>query len=428
MYATEADYLRALESRSVLPEGFRSASIPLLFFPREVEKPAPFEMNLTLLLCEAATPLFGGVFTKNSFPGAPVILAKKMMERETVRGILVNNKIANVCAPGGVKTAEAIVSRLSSEIGSPEDCFIPASTGVIGWVLPREEIEGALPALVEKTGTEPACRSILDAARGIMTTDAFPKVRSCSVEQGSIVGIAKGAGMIEPDMATMLAFILTDIFIPRNTLRRIVRDVCADTFNTISIDGDQSTSDMVLCISSGIRRGVDPEVFKTALLQVCGTLAEDIVRNGEGTGHVIRVTVTGAADSGQAKLVGKGIINSPLVKTAVFGNDPNVGRILMAVGDSTGSAGIPVSPESVSVSIGGQAVFEAGEFKLDQEKEEIVAQYLKNRSLKPEGKRFPEHDRTVDIRIDMDLGRQQATVLGSDLSYEYIRENADYRT
>jgi glutamate N-acetyltransferase/amino-acid N-acetyltransferase len=185
---------------------------------------------------------------------------------------------------------------------------------------------------------------------------------------------------------------------------------------------------MLICVSSGVHRAVEPMEFQKGLEQVCGKLAEDIVRNGEGTGHVIRVTVEGAADAGQAKQVGKGVINSPLVKTAVFGNDPNVGRILMAVGDCTGRRGIPISPGKTEISIGNQVVFKAGRFLLDQKKEETVTDYLKQCSLKPEGKRFPEHERTVDIRIDLASGTGQATVLGSDLSYEYIRENADYRT
>lgn len=428
IYATEAEYLLALESRSRLPEGFRAASIPLSFFPREVAKPTPYEMNLTLLLCEEKTELFGGVFTRNSFPGAPVILTKRLMEKETVRGVLVNNKIANVCAPGGLQAAEALVSRLAREVGDPDDCFIPASTGVIGWALPQKEMEDAVPTLVKQAGSGPRAASILDAARGIMTTDAFPKVRSASPGKGSIVGIAKGAGMIEPNMATMLVFILTDIFIPRDVLRQQIKDAALNAFNSISIDGDQSTSDMVICISSGKCSGVDPADFKDTLHQVCAKLAEDIVRNGEGTGHVIRVTVEGAADIRQAKLVGKAVINSPLVKTAVFGNDPNVGRILMAVGDCTGREGISLPTEKVKISIGGQVVFQKGQFSLDQKKEEHVAKYLKECSLVPEGKRFPEHERNVEILIDLAMGKEQTVVLGSDLSYEYIRENADYRT
>lgn len=428
IYSTEADYLKALESRSKLPDGFLSASVPLSFFPREIEKPTPYNMNLTLLLCKEKTELFGGVFTRNSFPGAPVILTKRIIERETVRGILINNKIANVCAPGGLQTAEGLVSCLAREVGDPDDCFISASTGVIGWALPREEMEKALPALVKRTKTGPNSGNVLDAARGIMTTDAFPKVRSVSLGDGSIVGIAKGAGMIEPDMATMLVFLLTDIYVPRDVLREQIRETVVDTFNSISIDGDQSTSDMVLCISSGKHKGVKPEKFKEALHQVSAKLAEDIVRNGEGTGHVIRVTVTGAEGVEQAKLVGKAVINSPLVKTAVFGNDPNVGRILMAVGDCAGREGISVDREKIEISIADQVVFQKGHFTLDQQKEEYVAKYLKECSLETEGKRFPEHERIVEIHIALALGRDKTAVVGSDLSYEYVRENADYRT
>ncbi|MBN2510161.1 MAG: bifunctional glutamate N-acetyltransferase/amino-acid acetyltransferase ArgJ [Spirochaetales bacterium] len=421
-YRNETDYLNALGKRALLPAGFKASSLSFSFFPEEVSREA--RMNLNLILLDQPTDSFAGVFTRNAFPGAPVIIGKKRLEGLKTRGVIINNKIANVLAPDGLETAERILDTLAAHTGGSAAEYFSSSTGVIGWKLPGPQIKSQIPGLVESLQSD----SILSVARGIMTTDAYPKIRSASLGDGRIVAIAKGAGMIEPNMATMLVFVLTDIDIPRKDLQQVLGRTVERTFNRISVDGDQSTSDMVLAFSSKEAGGIDVHEFEEALARVFGELAMDVVRNGEGTGHVMEVQVEGAENEGEAAAIGKAVVNSPLVKTAVFGNDPNIGRVVAAVGDFAGNAGVPVDLDALLVAVGGETVFENRRFSLDPQKENRLFAYLQDCALTPELKGYPEHDKNVVIRIIVGRGSGSATVFGSDLSYEYIRENADYRT
>jgi glutamate N-acetyltransferase/amino-acid N-acetyltransferase len=261
-----------------------------------------------------------------------------------------------------------------------------------------------------------------------MTTDSFPKVRRAAVGDGSLIGIAKGAGMIEPNMATMLCFLCTDVTVARERLREDLAWCVRRTLNRISVDGDQSTSDTALLFSSGRKGGVDAAAFRAALLTVLSGLAEDIVRNAEGAGHVIRVRVEKAADEETALGIGKAVINSPLVKTAVCGNDPNVGRIVSAVGDYLGNRGLTVAAERVVIRLGGFEIFSGGRFLLDTRAEERLSVYLREAAFDPRRKGFPLHDRSVEIDIRLDGDSPPVEVLGTDLTAEYVRENADYRS
>jgi glutamate N-acetyltransferase/amino-acid N-acetyltransferase len=261
-----------------------------------------------------------------------------------------------------------------------------------------------------------------------MTTDAYPKLRSVDLGSGRIVAIAKGAGMIEPNMATMLVFIFTDIDLPREDLRAALHQAVDLSFNRISVDGDQSTSDMAIIVSSRMAGSVPLGDFQQALNSVCQPLADDIVRNGEGTAHVMNVRIKGAQTDADACGFGKAVINSPLVKTAVYGNDPNVGRILMALGDYAGNHDVPISPEKTTVTICGHPVYHHGAFDLSPEKESAVSMALQSAMLQTAELGYPSHDKSVTIDIDVGIGSGQSEVLGSDLSYEYVRENADYRT
>jgi glutamate N-acetyltransferase/amino-acid N-acetyltransferase len=200
------------------------------------------------------------------------------------------------------------------------------------------------------------------------------------------------------------------------------------TFNRISIDGDQSTSDSVVLLSSAAKPSVEEEEFEKALRFVCWKLAEDVVRNGEGTCHVMKVSIKGASNAETATGVGKAIVNSPLIKTAVFGNDPNVGRIVSALGDYMGSLGQRLDPESVSISMGETSIFEDGFFNLDMEKEDYLAKYLVECAQDPSEEGYPSHDKTVDISIRIGKGKAESVVLGSDLTLGYIKENAEYRS
>ena len=424
-YSSPESYLSDLEERSRPPEGFRIGVSSLGFTP--VEKPDGPEasMNLTAIILEEPTESFGAVFTRNAFPGYPVRIGRRLLKEALVQGVLVNNKIANVCAPGGEQAALSVTSALEQQMeGILRAPVFPSSTGVIGWSLPVKAMTDRIPELAAALQKD----SLLPAAKGIMTTDSFPKIRSENVGEGSLCGIAKGAGMIEPNMATMLVFLMTDITISRKALRRCLSRVAEKTFNRISIDSDQSTSDSVLLFSSCRKPEVEEVVFEEALFSLCRNLSEDIVRNGEGTGHVIKVRVREAATEEQAASFGKALVNSPLSKTAVYGNDPNVGRFVQAVGDYAGNNGIVLEEKKLVIQLGEDTVFSGGEFQLDGSKEKRLSDYLLSRRMTTPSPGYPEHELSVDITISLGLGDAESLVLGSDLSYEYVRENADYRT
>lgn len=422
-YTSKQAYESTLAKRALLPEGFCCSTSSLTFFPREKPVKTPLRMNLSLILADRDITLFGAVYTQNRFPGAPVIIGKKRLAQPSVRGILINNKISNVCAKTGVADAEELLGHLGRILGIPGTSFIPSSTGIIGWCLPVEEMKKALPGLVDSLDG-----SILDVAKAIMTTDSFPKVRSAAVGQGRITAIAKGAGMIEPNMATMLVFILTDIEIPRDTLRQYLADAAGVSFNTISVDGDQSTSDTAIILSSAKKPCTSRDAFKDTLVTVCKDLAEDIVRNGEGTSHVIKVRVKGECDSKTGTGIGKAIVNSPLVKSAIFGNDPNVGRIISAIGDFLGNHQVDLDIKPMIIKMGETEIFSHGAFMLSPVKEEQLFQYLKQAQLNPGEKGYPLHENSVEIEVILGQGEKCYTVIGSDLTYEYVRENADYRS
>lgn len=424
-FTSPESYLACLQGRSCPPEGFLIGTSSLEFTALERQNGPSAKMNLTSILLEEPTESFAAVFTRNAFPGYPVRIGRELLSHKSSQGVLINNKIANVCAPGGKDAALSVCTAFQDLMGKRLSAPVfPSSTGVIGWSLPVDAMKENLPLLVSSLQRD----SVLPAAKGIMTTDSFPKLRTVRIGQGSLCGIAKGAGMIEPNMATMLVFLMTDITIERDTLRDILSRVSDRTFNRISVDSDQSTSDSAFLFSSCRTPSIPEEEFERALYSLCRDLAEDIVRNGEGCGHVIKVNVQGAESEAQAAEFGKAMINSPLSKTAVFGNDPNVGRFVQAVGDYAGNHGINLDDKSVEIRLGEEIVFRGGEFLLDSEKELRLSDYLKDRSLPTPCPGYPEHDRVVDITVLLGLGQESALVLGSDLSYEYVRENADYRS
>jgi glutamate N-acetyltransferase/amino-acid N-acetyltransferase len=417
-------YSVALEARAALPEGFRVATAPISFRPVEREVADPLAMNLSLILLDRETPEFAAVYTANRFPGAPVLIGRDRLARPGIRGVLVNNRISNVGTPTGRADAERLLAALGRAAEAPADAFLPASTGIIGWRLPVAEMEAALPGLV--AGARGG--SFAPVARAIMTTDRFPKLRCRTVGTGRIVGVAKGAGMIEPRLATMLCFLCTDVSVGREEARAALCGAAERTLNRISVDGDQSTSDTAVLLSSRARGPADPALFREALRQVLAELAMDIVRNGEGTSHVIRVTVAGADDEASAVSAGKAVANSPLVKTAVCGNDPNVGRLASAIGDWASAAAPWFEPSSLTLRLGGEEILAGGAFRLDAAKERLLCDYLRGAAFDPAARGFPAHDRCVDIGVSLGGGPGTAVVLGSDLSAEYVRENADYRS
>lgn len=432
-FETREQHRAWLETQAALPLGFRVGSSRFEFSPYEVPAKVA-KMTLTLLALDEPTERFAALFTNNAFPGAPVKIGRKRLSEPKLGAILINNKISNVCAPGGEASSERLCAELGPLLGIPASAVLPCSTGIIGWRLPIEAMLAALP------GTVSALRpgSVLPAAEGIVTTDLYPKVRRAEVAGGSIVGIAKGAGMIEPNLATMLVYLLTDLAITRDQLRELLPLACAPSFNSMSIDSDTSTSDTVVLVSSGKVPCPDLAAFAAALERVCADLAEDVVRNGEGVRHVLRVSVKGAPSESLARAVGKAVVNAPLFKCAVAGNDPNVGRLVQAVGKYVGAHHPELPLGNTRMSLGGIPIVEKGEFFLDPSKEGALVAHLREAELYASAPpqagvftppiAFPPHERSVEIEIDLGHGSAAAQVLGADLTHEYVSENADYRS
>ena len=425
-FNNQQEYYRYLESLGDLPEGFRSAVTSLNFIPLERPSAEPYGMNMAIMLLDEPSESFAAVFTKNEICGAPVLIGRTRLERETMQAVLVNNRISNVAAEGGLTTAQTLCAHAAKLFNIEEAGIFPSSTGIIGWRLPQEEMLRAMPNLLSADHQN---GQLIGLAQAIMTTDSYPKIRVKQLKQGKIVGVAKGAGMIEPNMGTMLSFIMTDLDIGPDDLRRILSSVVDDSFNTISVDGDQSTSDMVLAFSSR-KYSIELADFETAFWELCRELSQDIVRNGEGTAHVMKIEVGGHSDRSFCRRIAKAVGNSPLVKTAIYGNDPNVGRILSAVGDQAGADGHALDIRRLSIRMGKETVFNAGVFNLNKEREGILAEYLKEQSQNPRVTGYPQHDRCVHILIDLGEDRSAPfeQVYASDLGHEYVHENADYRS
>jgi glutamate N-acetyltransferase/amino-acid N-acetyltransferase len=320
---------------------------------------------------------------------------------------LINSKNANVATgEQGLANIREVVRLVAGELAiAPED-VLPSSTGVIGRQLPMEKIRRGIRGL----GQEMQPGHLEQAALAIMTTDTHPKMRCCRVGSTVLVGIAKGAGMIEPNMATMLSYFMTDAKIAPDALHRCLKEAVDHSFNMVSIDTDTSTSDTVAIMANGLAGEVDPDEFRRALQNMAVELAKELARDGEGATKLIEVTVDAATSRAQAKRVAKSIVNSPLVKTAVFGADPNWGRIAMAIGKCEEQ--ISIVPENVSIAFGDLLVYQGqalGEANLT-----LLRTYL--------------HHDEIAIRVSLGLGDAKATVWGCDLTSDYVRINGTYTT
>ena len=357
-----------------------------------------------------------GLFTINKAKAAPVLLSMASLEATGGRAqaVIVNAGCANACTgEQGAADAQEMTSLTASLLGCTAEEVLVASTGVIGVSLPmanvRAGLEHAISARTSSAGP--------DASLAIMTTDPFPKAIAveCELSDGRafrIGGIAKGSGMIEPRMATMLSFITTDVEIEPELLKRALVATVDLTFNAITVDGECSTNDCVFALASGAsgtRIGeADIEHFIRAMVHVSGFMAREIVRGGEGATKLVTIAVTGAATEADAWLAARTIANSPLVKTAIHGGDPNWGRLVAAAGRS----GAAFEIEKVSVAIGGVRVFETG--VPHDERSDAAAEVLK--------------EKEIDILVDLGLGTQAATMWTCDFSAEYVRINGEYRT
>src|SRR5919106_3926042 len=359
-----------------------------------------------------------GLLTRSSVPGHPVMWCRHILPRGRARALVVNAGNANVLVgEAGDAAVRAEVETAAALLGAaPEDVFV-ASTGVIGEPLPVARITDALPGLHGAL----AAAAWREAAAAICTTDTFAKGAFARARIGdaavTIAGIAKGSGMIQPDMATMLAFLFTDAALPPAILRPLLADACDRSFHAITVDSDTSTSDTLLLFATGRARHPaaagpdDPlvEEFSAALEQVAGDLARQVVRDGEGASKLITITVEGAVDDASARRIGLAIANSPLVKTAIAGEDANWGRIAMAIG----KAGEPVDLARLAISFGGHAVARDGARVPDLD-EAPVAAHLKGRN--------------IAIAVEVGSGPGRATVWTCDLTHDYIAINADYRS
>ena len=424
-FTNKEEYLTYLRNNSYMPLGFQFSTNSIAFIPEKRPSIDPYTMDISLIMADEPTSTFAGVFTNNRIPSVPVILAKERMKQKYTQALLVNNRISNVATKDGMHHAAALCDDMGKQLSIDPSMVLSVSTGIIGWPLPIAEMLKALPQLARNLNNSTA----IDVAHAIMTTDSFPKMRGSIDSDGSILAIAKGAGMIEPNLATMLVFILTDIDLKRKTAQKILFNAVDSSFNRISIDGDQSTSDMVLLLSSQKKRTpIDEKKFARNLTHICCQLAEDIVRNGEGVSHVIEITVSGAHNNQEARSLGKAILNSPLVGTAIYGNDPNIGRIICSIGDWADSSNINLDIKKMSIKIGDEIVFADGYINLDNTIENKISSYLQSMSINPRIKGFPQHFRKVVLTVALARGQAKQTVIGSDLSSEYIHENADYRS
>lgn len=431
-FASRDDHRRFLASQASLPAGFSVGTADLTFVPEETGGSA--KMRVTVIALDAPTPAFGAMFTRNAFPGAPVMLGRRRLEHDALAAIVVNNKVSNVGAPEGIASSERVCRCVATELGVDPNTILPSSTGVIGWRLPVDAMEPAL----RRACTERRRDSLLPAAEAIMTTDSYPKLRRIAVGDGHIVAMAKGAGMVEPHLATMLAFALTDVDIARNDLRGALRNAVETSFNRLSIDSDTSTSDSVVAVASGRAGPCSVDAFTAALTTVFGQLARDVVRNGEGVHHVLRVCVDQAPDEAFAVDLGRAIVNSPLTKSAICGNDANVGRLLQIVGKQVGLSGKKLDLAALRLTVGGHEVFVDGTFRLGPRMETILTEYLRGAELyasRPDADGrfrppvdFPRHERCVEIGVHLGAGSASAEIVGADLSHEYIDENAYYRS
>ncbi len=347
---------------------------------------------------------FGALFTTNDVKAAPIKVSMEV--RGKVSGIVANSGNANACT-GERGIADAVeMAKLTSQL-TGRGRFLVASTGVIGESLPMDRVRRAIAEAVRSLGKAKG----EEPARAIMTTDTFPKTSFREGEGFVVGGITKGAGMIDPSMATMLAFIATDAKVDGELLQRALKEANEETFNAITVDGDMSTNDCVFLLSTGLGRKIGEEEygeFVKVLKEVMEELAYQIVKDGEGATKVARIRVLGGKTKEQARKVARKVALSPLVKTALFGCDPNWGRIVAAAG----AARVGVVEEKLELKIGGFLLFKGGRISY---REEEVAKYMRESS-------------EIEIEINLNLGRKSFTYLTCDLTYDYVRINAEYRT
>ena len=391
------------------PQGFRAAGIHC-----GIKKPGL--LDLALIVSEQSGPI-AGVFTKNQVVAAPVIVDRLHLRQGIGRAILVNSGNANACTgTKGLAAAKKSAALVARHMSIPSHHVFIGSTGVIGRVLPVNRIIKGIPQLL----TQLSDRGALDAAQAIMTTDMRPKSIALQDTIGgrliTIGGMAKGSGMIHPNMATMLAYYTTDASITRSALQQALSLAVNESFNCISVDGDTSTNDTVLCLANGMAKNCTIKEgtaafrrFLLLLTDACQALALAICRDGEGVTKVVNIEVTGAATVVQARQVAQTIATSNLLKTALFGEDANWGRVMAAIG----RAGVPITPSKLNVWFGGVPMVQRG-MGLGLVAERRIAKVFRQKEF--------------TIAVGLGQGRHRAHMWTTDLSFDYVRINASYRS
>lgn len=386
--------------------GFRAAGVACGIKPSGA-------LDLALIASDRPAAV-AGVFTTNRFLAAPVRVTRPRVRRGRARAVVVNSGISNVAMGArGMRDAREMTRLAASVLDVPPGEVLVASTGVIGQPLPMSALRAGIPRVAQRLSPAGFAR----AARAILTTDTKIKLARASLGAGRLLGLAKGSGMIMPNMATMLAFVVTDLAVELGFLRRVLREVADRSFNRLTIDGEMSTSDSLLVLANGAAGGPAIEAgtprardFTRALDALCEELTEKLARDGEGVTRLADVIVSGARSDVAAERVARSIANSALVKTALFGGDPNWGRIVQAIG----AAGVPLRPRDVGIRIAGIELLCAGEPAGDPKAFARAERAVKRR-------RFP-------IEVTLGSGPGTARVLTTDLSYDYVRINAEYTT
>ena len=391
----------------MVPKGFRFSTV-------EASIKYPNRNDLALIYSEVEANI-AGTFTTNKVKAAPVRLDMKKIRSGRGQAIVINSGNANACTgKKGLQDATEMASLVASGLHIKPYLVYVCSTGVIGVPMPMERVRLKIPELINNLGRS----TIEDVAKEIMTTDTFPKsvVKTVKIgdKRGIIVGVCKGAGMIWPNMATMLCFLMTDIAVEQKTLDKTLKDAVQQSFNRITVDGDRSTNDTVLIMANGVLR--NPLIteksesyasFKKALHEVTHELSRFIVKDGEGSTKLIEIEVKGAKSEANAEKAAFAVANSNLVKTAIYGNDPNWGRIMAALGYSD----VTINEEKVDIYFGKVKIVSKG---IGTGRDEEAIEVLKGREIK--------------IVVDLHLGRSSAKVLTCDLTEEYIKANKAYRT
>lgn len=373
--------------------------------------------NDCALITSSTPAACAGVFTQNKVIAAPLVVSKPRIAAGHCQAILINSGNANACTgAAGLEHAQHSSAVLAAELQIDEQLVAVASTGVIGVPLPVERLTAAIPSLCATRAADQAGA----VAEAIMTTDGFSKVSQRTIviagQSCQILAVAKGAGMIHPNMATMLGFVMTDIVIDPSLLQPALTQAVDDSFNSITVDGDTSTNDMVLILANGAAENIrvvagssEAQQFQTALNEVLLDLAKMIVSDGEGATKLVQIQLTGATDAAQAKIAARSVATSSLVKTAFFGEDANWGRIIAAVG----YADVDVDPNKIDIFFDEVQVVANG-LTTGAQQEQLATQVLKHAEF--------------SVRINLNLGQGCAHYYTCDLTYEYVKINADYRT